>query len=415
MKLTDFIPGAEQLKLIQGIEERLLRRKRVENTSLIIAVFITVFTLLLDALTSKKYSIEVIIQYLNNFTKFVWYILIGESAVAFRQYKPVYELSGLFIALTFFAFYLLLKRTQILFKYSEEPFRYTFWIEPFKHVRDTEKEPYKIGAEDRFHNLLHHDLMERLNERIKRLSLLNPEKLDDAGKKNLSSHIHIAGHYTIREARKDEWVVHVMPRLRIGPSVRPETLANPIKYTLDNCETLCTLERLDADQYNHLIERIYSGIATEIYRQIKIDLREKTDLFPTKYLKAIALYHEAEDFARSNTIDAYDHAIELYKESRRHFDIVNVTPITKCLLRLPFLLWSKEISFQHMMSRVELGYAKCLIYRRQISALSGRPKNPLFEIRKRLDNVINNLLLINSGIEKSRPSVSRGKITSNDE
>ena len=35
----------------------------------------------------------------------------------------------------------------------------------------------------------------------------------------------------------------------------------------------------------------------------------------------MALFNEAKDFERSNTIDAYDYAINLYNESKRYFDL----------------------------------------------------------------------------------------------
>ena len=402
MKLTDILPGDGQIKLIQGIEERLRRRKRTENVSLTIAVALAILQIIMAKLSGR--SFDSIIQSVFNFFHFIVLSASNYGKAIERYPSPDWELTGFFIVVLSFAFYLLLKRTQFLFRYSEEPFRYTFWIEPFRHVRDTEKENYKIGSEDRFHHLIHHDLMERLNERIKRLSLLNTDHLDEAARRNLSSHIHISGAFTIREERKGECIVQVMPRVRVGAPDRPETLAKSIKYKLKDCDTLCEPDRFDelfdADQYKQLIERIYSGISTEIYRRIKMDLDEKVALFPTKALKAIALYHEAEDFARSNTLDAYDHAIELYRASRRFFDITLAAPFKRMLLRFPLLLWRSSVSFQYRVSRVELGYAKCLIYRRQISALSGRPQNPLFEIPERLKSVIRNLSVLTYRFEK---------------
>ena len=72
--------------------------------------------------------------------------------------------------------------------------------------------------------------------------------------------------------------------------------------------TLLTSEYLD------IVERVYSSIATEVYRRIGSDVHDKITLFPTAHLRAVALYHEAEDFARSNTVDAYEQAIALYRE-----------------------------------------------------------------------------------------------------
>ena len=53
---------------------------------------------------------------------------------------------------------------------------------------------------------------------------------------------------------------------------------------------------VDVDSYKRIVERVYSRVATEIYRQIETDVQEKIDLFPTSYLRAVALYREAQDW-----------------------------------------------------------------------------------------------------------------------
>ncbi len=255
--------------------------------------------------------------------------------------------------------------------------------------------------------------MERLNQRIQRFSLLDLKsskqdftaKAGSNSETNLTSHIHIEGHYAIREETGGQWVIHVMPRVRIGPSSRPATLAYPVKFPLgegaseahrvDSKRTTETRddvaeETLGADQYNQLVERIYSSVATEVYKQIKSDVRDKIALFPSNYLRAVALFHEAKDFERSNTIDAYDYAIELYRESKRYFDIANIKWISRSLVAIP-LLWRMERKFLHMEARTRIGYSRCMIYRRVISALSGRSKNPLFEIRGQIEKGIDTL------------------------
>ena len=388
MKLNDLIPELGKLNLIEGVERRLLQGKYSRNISLITAVAGIIIQILTDLFSDEKYISE-LPGYFVNFIECAGYLLRGRWE-AVKQYQFVPGLTGFLIVAAGFVicFFILLR--NLLVKYSEEPFRYTFWIEPFKHVQDKEGETFKIEKEDRFHFLLHHDLMEKLNDRIGRLSLLNEEKLDSEARKNLSSHINITGHFVVRRTTDSERVIHVMPRIRIGPSGNPETLAVPVRFPIEAGIAETMPESVDADQYNQVVERIYSSIATEIYRQIKRDLTDKMKLFPLKYLRAVALFYEAEDFARSNTIDAYDYAIRLYRDAERYFDITALKWITRQMIRYPFF-WRFGLTFQHTYARVETGYAKCLIYRKQVSALSGRYMNPLFEVRSKLDEVIESL------------------------
>lgn len=130
--------------------------------------------------------------------------------------------------------FFILRRTSLLLKECKEPFRYTFWIEPFKVVEKTPGERFTLKGDDRFH-LLHHDLAERLNQRVQRFSILEePPHSDESGTKaapklkRQSSHIHIKGHFAVREEKDERWVVHVMPSILIGPTGRSATLAPPV-------------------------------------------------------------------------------------------------------------------------------------------------------------------------------------------
>src|SRR5204863_7235487 len=106
----------------------------------------------------------------------------------------------------------------------------------------------------------------------------------------LGSHIASKGHYAIREVEKETWIIEVMPRVRIGPAESPWTLSPPVKYPLNVEEPKFAL---DADSYNQIVERVHSAVATEVYRQIEIDVRNKITVFPTAYLRAVALGYEA--------------------------------------------------------------------------------------------------------------------------
>jgi tetratricopeptide (TPR) repeat protein len=404
MDLSTLFPTKEQLESVRGIESDLLRRKRTGMVGLFAGLAAAVFEIFFIAINSGQ------LEPLGSVIQSLFRLEFRELWA--QIYTPT--LIGFAFIVVGFGTYFLIKKTRFLLKEAEEPFRYTFSIEPFKSVRGAEGGEIRIGTDNWFHNLLHHDLMERLNERIKRLFLLedvSPEETDSDSQQKLLSHIHVSGYYAVREKEKGEKVFYVMPRVRIGPAGNPSTLAHPVKYPLKIKEKVgeeSTREEpcpgdgnnaaagvdaphpLDTNEYNQIVERIYSSVATEIYSQIQSDLKTKMTLFPTKYMRAVALYHEAEDFARSNTVDAYDRALHLYKEGLRYFDTAYIKWITRFLIKCP-VLWRLRIKFKHTEARVHVGYAKCLIYRRTISALSGRYLNPLFEIRGDLIAVLDDL------------------------
>ena len=378
----------DKLKLVQGIERDLLKYKRKSTIGAIFGGIVVIFGFLSQML---KPILDILDKGIKKeiFEKFSGHILIGT----------------ILLIIGFIVFWLS-KRTSLLYKESEEPFRYSFWIEPFKRIKiDPEDSFIGIKNSDKFHqgdnkflNLLHHDLMERLNDRVKRLSVLDIDelkKVDTAVQQRLTSHIHIEGNYTLREYRKGIFI-HVIPRVRIGPSSNPITLANAIKYRISKKEEDL---KISSVLYNQIVERIYSSVASEIYKQINLDVKKKLQLFPTAYTRAAALYHEARDFARSNTLDAYDQAIELYRESLRFFNISEIKWLKNILMRLPFFR-SRKIKSIHLNARMIIGYSQCLIYRRVISACSGRYLNPIFEIPAMLNKTINELIKIQNRMNK---------------
>ena len=404
MKLSDIIPITDQLKQVQGVEGELLRRKRKGTISVIVALAVAILQILIAAI--EKDYLKDIGKFFNSLIHFRWGELIGPDGLS------IYELTGMLILVIALGTYVLFRWTSFLLKESEEPFRYTFWIKPFEPVSGTPSTRFILKKDDQFH-LLHHDLMEKLNYRIRRLSLLDVDALNlpSAAQEALTSHIHISGHYAIREKKDGEWVIHIMPRIRIGPPSSPETLADPVKYPLSGkkpkTKDILTQgitpkedvfeDVLDADRYNQIVERVYSRIATEVYRQIFSDVKGKIAMFPTNYLRAVALFHEAKDFQRSNTVDAYDYAIELYRESKRYFDMRFFGWPSQFALRIP-LLWRLVKKRQLMDARARIGYSRCLIYRRVVSDLSGRYKNPLFEIPNELEKAIFNLIELHNRI-----------------
>jgi hypothetical protein len=136
---------------------------------------------------------------------------------------------------------------------------------------------------------------------------------------------------------------------------------------------------LCATDYERIIERVYSSVATELYKQIKQDVEQKIALLPTNYFRAVALLNEADDYASSNTIDAYEEASKLYERAFELFDrrlkpapaslprrfaraILLMIGFTRQLLkRVGLYFWPRMGKAQLMCARAEIGYAKMVL------------------------------------------------------
>ena len=73
----------------------------------------------------------------------------------------------------------------------------------------------------------------------------------------------ISGTYAIRDRGEERPIVHVMPRLGIGPAVGPEVVADPVNYPITADEGArndqgATKLDLSSDRYIQLVERVYS-------------------------------------------------------------------------------------------------------------------------------------------------------------
>jgi tetratricopeptide (TPR) repeat protein len=384
MNWKDLLSGKD-LDLVTGVENTLRSRRRAGSVVIVLTALLQVALLVGNS------------QYLQKVAGFMGKLVIGprDNLTAGMQ---VYELIGVSILILGVTVFVLARWSRVLLKETGEPFRYTFWIDAFRPVPTDDASAAKVAHFD----LLQYDLRERLNFRIRRLSLLDDTAghLDEAQRRGLIAHIHIAGEYAVRADRDREGKVHdiavrIMPRVRIGPPGQAETLTTPVEIVLPpDAQTTkndgSTIVHLDSAAYERAVERSYSRIAHEIYRRIKVDLGDKVTLFPTAYMRAVALYHEAQDFERSNTIDAYDYALELYREANRYFDTRLLGPLSRALARVP-LLWLLVRRSLLMEAQTKIGYARCLIYRRAISAISGRYQNPLFVIPGTINKVIGQL------------------------
>lgn len=249
----------------------------------------------------------------------------------------------------------LVGRSRLWHTESREPFRYTCLVTAFKPLDEPANKEFR-----RLSDWLRFDLSERLNERIGRLAFLDDEGVDgkgtSGGRDAWSSHINVSGEYLVR-GNDDQRVIEVTPRIRIGEPGSPAALAYPAKFEitgpasaasrgkmLDTRSTDQTEDRdseprlgLDEGDYDKLLERVYFSVATQIYRQIRKDVQRKIGLLPTRFLKATAYFFEAQDYVRSNTLDAYDEALELYEAAMKLYDPrLRPRPVRR---RYRLLLW----------------------------------------------------------------------------
>ena len=381
------------LKLVQGVEKDLRIRKFRSRLSLYIGILSALVQILIVSIQSLDDE--------STASLFEWFVKYYSD---WKGNPFSVEYIWFYLAIATFFIYFLLTHTKFLLKEAKEPFHFTFWIHPFEYITSKEGGGFVDEEHNQLGNQLNLDLTARLVDRIKRLSLLKVEALDNEntkGKVNPSSHIDISGHFYFSE-KEEEYgetdqgiLVQILPRVRIGNELEPENLTYPVKYELPLEEETTNTKRLGIapEDYKKILERVYSSISTEIYRQIRSDLESKMKLLPTRYMKAIAYYVEAEDFARSNTIDSYDLAIDLYQKSIFYFQKTYHNIWAKISRNVP-TIWAR-FQLDQTLAKAVIGYSRCLIYRRQVSAFSGRNKNPLFAIPSQLNQVLEKLVPIN--------------------
>ena len=234
------------------------------------------------------------------------------------------------------------------------------------------------------------DLTDRLSRRIGRLSWLAEDLSDES---TAQSHIHIDGTYGVRENAQGVWNVEVLPRVRIGRKKDPATVAHLVKFAVGPGQTLAP------EAYEKLLERLYFSVASHLYAQIRVDVDRKINLLPKRYFRASAYFHEAGDYARSNTLDAYEQARELYAEVIRLYDPAwwhfsgsrirrSFQRVSAWWLRVTLKVRARAARFwpsfaraQLMVARAEIGYASMVLNRRTLAGMSGQRLNSVFEAR----------------------------------
>ncbi len=363
MKLGDLLDMVSRLDLVQGVEGDLRQRKRKGVVALVVAGIVQVVL----AAAQKDYLREVG-QLVKNLATGRWREIFATANLD--------TLFGVVVLVAGVTIFILVRWSRFLLHESQAPFRYTFSIAPFKSM--PEGAPPSDDPLVGNLALLHDDLIDKLNANIRRFSILDVDAIKTAASQDLSSHIHVHGHFARRALDSGEDGVQVMTRIRIGNPERPEQQAPRVDFATTDATVTP-----DA-QYRQLRELVYSRVATAIYHQIRDDIRQKITLFPTWSLRAVGLYHEAKDFEESNTVDAYDYAIELYQEALNAFEKRGGRGLRAALLKWP-LLWRVVCRSQLIEARTRIAYSRCLVYRATVSTLAGRASNPLFPVPEQLE------------------------------
>ena len=299
-------------------------------------------------------------------------------------------------------------------KSSREPFRYTFSVAPFEPASTAEADGEKADSLRRACDWIRADLILMLSERIRRLSVLPEEEIPSDTPDRPASHIHISGTYGSR-TKNGETTIELMPLVRIGSSRCSATVALWVRHTsADSLERDLTQDRVAYDQ---ILERLYFSVATQIYKQIRLDVARKISRLPTQYLRATAYFHEAEDYARSNTLDAFDDASKLYTRALDLYDRMRrplpehawqrpvqsllraLAPRWRAVARSLAWVWPRFGRRPVQIARAQTGRAKALLFRNVLANLSGREPQRVFEARRLVREAIDELRTLPDGVE----------------
>ncbi len=306
-------------------------------------------------------------------------------------------------------FVLLFAWSRVWLKQSRAPFRYTCFIGPFTAVEHSTREEEKISW-------LGQDLAGLLSQRVGRLLFLDRSPTDgaddDAGEdaSTREAHVEILGHYVIRpQAPSEDVAVEIMPRVGIGVD-SAKTLAYPVRFPETSLLRVKPAGHgepltIDPQGYSSILERVYFSVATEIYRRIESDVEHKIALMPTAYLRGLSLFHEAEDYSRSNTLRAHEQAGRLYLRAAQElgpmireddrWSVERLRSIASSRwrrIRLHMARVAPRLAAREVMyARAQIGYANSLIFRRALAAMTGQRRNPAFEARPRAKEALQRL------------------------
>ena len=414
MNLSNLLPPSDLLNHVRDVEKGLRQRKRLSSVGWIGFLIASGTQIALEVTTGSPWkSGDSLIQ----FARTGWPYLI-----------PVFLAVICFLLATWSTFWL--HETRM-------PFRYTCCVDAFVNINgmvDGNLIDKKLSG-------WRTTLKQLLNQRVARFRFLEQpqsggkaSKEDDAEERPWpDAHISIYGHYVVRpsssapqEARAggSQEEIEIMPAVRIGPSDNPASLALPPPPL-----PLSKPDDLDRAEYDDLLELAYHSIVTEVYRQLKEDVQRKIELLPTRRLQAMALFNEAEDYARSNALRAYEEARDLYQQSAALIDPVwrplaagGVWRRWGLFRRRWFRIraWPRRVearirpgaaSIDVLCARAEIGYARMLLFRRVVAMLAGAADNAVFEARGRAARALERLGPLDASVPGSRAALFDTHVT----
>jgi tetratricopeptide (TPR) repeat protein len=285
------------------------------------------------------------------------------------------------------------------------------------------------------------DITRLLNERVQRFlfasesssssDVVAKDQSDQGPSKQETqsdSYIHIHGHYIIRPRphAPDELEIEITARVRVGPSTHPEVVAQSTVFRLPGAEGR---KELDRSTYDDLLEQVYSAIVTEVYRQLKDDVQRKIVLLPTNRFRIIALLREGEDYARSNTLRAFEEAQELYWRAAGMSDPTWREPPKAGLVRRIWLarcaIHLKCAAFRRLLSRISprvaeldvlgaralIGYARMRLFRRPLASLAGKSSNPIFDTRPIVERALACLMSLGRDVPGCAQNLYEAQVT----
>jgi hypothetical protein len=329
-----------------------------------------------------------------------------------------------------FASVALIVWTRLWFRESKEPFQYTYSITDFARAPHPESEATPVGSSPI--EWLALDLKEKLAERVPRLSLLEAKTVPDAEPDGVpGSHVHISGWHGMRGDADRGWELEVVAEVRLGGVGAPSKLARSVRLKLDDATCDAADEgppRLNEDGYRMLFERVYWSVASQIYAQIQRGVEEKVKLLPRGSLRASAYVHEADDYATSNTLDAYAAAQDLYRKALEIYDIqyreAPATPWRQTAVR--FLTWvnRRRCEFRHwraglwrrsgrrevMTARAELGLARMLVAEWHLGQLCGMFRKEIYEAPRFANAAISRLKDVPRDISEREETLFRAHV-----
>jgi tetratricopeptide (TPR) repeat protein len=295
-------------------------------------------------------------------------------------------------------FILLINWTRIWVRESRQPFRYTYSVESFEGVAGEEAPPPL--------EWLRVDLLKLLNERVGRLAFLDLDRLPE-GASVPQAHVHVGGNYVIRQERDGVREGEVVPWVMLGAPPTPATVGQAVTFDLP---VEGTKGADDPRHYEKLLEHVYFSIATHLYRQIRKDVDKKIALLPKRFFRAAAYFYEADDYVKSNTLDAYTEAQDLFGKAiglyrpdwacsssatrlRRVIHHAGRFLASFSLLwrRLFARLWPRLGRVEVMVARCETGFANVLVDRRELASLAGRWVNPIYPARSIAEHAVKRL------------------------